>query len=142
MACTAAFSDRKILYNSSGVQYGDPVAQLQDRDQIVRNVKQTCSVCAIQLSEQTNDLYLGDRIKGAGWLVRHDKHGPVQKSQRDEHTLGLPHADLTRSPAQKSDVARQLHLRHQSGNSFLQFRYAAPLVSSPCLLKMPLQTDR
>lgn len=51
--------------DSAGVQYREPVAQLQDGYKIVGDVEQSRSVPAVQLSQQLEDLCLSDRIQRA-----------------------------------------------------------------------------
>lgn len=64
---------------------------------------------AIEPPEQIDDLRLRDWVESAGGLVRNNKRRPVQKGERDQHTLGLPDTDLRRSPVQEFGVGRELH---------------------------------
>ena len=107
--------------DGAGVQYGEPVAQLQDGDKIVGDVEQSRSVPAVQLPQQLQDLSLSDRVQGARRFVGYEDRGAMQKGQCNQNPLRLANADLPRLSAQEAIVAGgQLHLIHQLLQTRLQ----------------------
>jgi len=52
----AELSDRQILDDRSAMQHRNPVAEANDRDEVVRDIEKRHAVRAIQLSKQIDDL--------------------------------------------------------------------------------------
>jgi hypothetical protein len=102
------------LGDGARVQHGEPVAQLQDRHQVVGDVEQSGPVATVQLPQQPDDLGLGYGVQGARRLIRDKDRGTMQECQRDQDPLRLANADLPGLPAQEVMITgRQLHLMHQ-----------------------------
>lgn len=66
---------RKALDDRAGLEDGDSISKLQHRNQVVRNVEHGGSMLLVESLEELDDLYLGDRIQGAGGLIRNDERG-------------------------------------------------------------------
>src|ERR1035438_8268692 len=99
------------LGDGSIVQHGEPVAQLQDRDQVVGDIEQRSSVAAIQSLQQHDDLSLGHRVKGTGWFIGNQDRGAMQESKSEENPLCLANRNLPGLSSQKASVVHgQLHL--------------------------------
>ena len=71
------------------VQHSEPVAQLQNRDQVVGDVEQCGSVAAIQSLQQHDDLSLGYRVKSTGWFIGDQNRGAMQESKSEKNPLCL-----------------------------------------------------
>ena len=72
MLCLLYLRNLNAFSDSAGVQYGEPVAQMQDGDNIVGDVEQRRSVPTVQLPQQLQDLRLSDRVQGARRFVGYE----------------------------------------------------------------------
>ena len=76
-----------LLHDLAGVHDGDPVGNLRDDPQVVRDQQDAHPVLGAQFVQQTEDLRLdGDIQRGRG-LIGQQKIRIAGKRDRDDHTL-------------------------------------------------------
>ena len=142
MLCLPDLRHLHALGDHARVEHGEPVAQLQDRHQIVRDVEQRGSGTAVQIPQQPYNLSLSNRIQGAGRLVGYQNRGTMQKGQCNQHSLRLPNTDLAGLSAEKANVTGgQLHLVHQLVQARFQRFPSRRFVGAPGFLKMGSQRN-
>ena len=140
--CLFDFADAYGFDDASLMQHRQPVAQLQDRDEVVGYVEERCPALAIQAAKQSDDLSLGHGIEGAGGFVRDEDRRVMEKRQRDEDSLRLSDADLAGLPVQEAFVVdRQLDLFHELPQTVLEGQPCGRSMRPPGSIEVGLQRD-
>jgi hypothetical protein len=77
------------LDDSAGVHDADPVAEVFDDGQVVRDEQQRQAELALQLQQQVEHLRLDGDVQGADGLVGDDQPRPHRQRARDADALAL-----------------------------------------------------
>src|SRR4029077_19429271 len=79
----------------------------------MRDIEDSHSKLAVELSKQAEDFRLGDGVQGAGGLIGDEERRPVKDGHGDNDTLGLAYAQLRGFAAQKIAIVREADIRER-----------------------------
>ena len=99
--------------DAAAVEDADTVAELQHRDEVVRDVEQRNAFFALNAAQELDDFYLRDRVERAGGLVCDEQSGAMQERHGERDALRLTYADLTGFAVEKGIVGRKLYAFEQ-----------------------------
>src|SRR6202158_6617927 len=85
----------------------------------MRDIEDSHSKLAVELSKQAEDFRLGDGVQGAGGFMGNEERRPMKDGHGDNDALGLAYAQLGGFAAQKIAVVRETDIRerHADGSS-------------------------
>ena len=105
---------RAELDDPSEVHHGDPVGEVLDHGQVVRDEDDRQPELALQRCDQVQDLRLHQNVERRHRLVSHDQIGLRRQRRRDRSALSLTAGELvrTRGPVTGREADRLEELRH------------------------------
>ena len=112
---------RRLLHQSSGIHHTDPLADLRDHAEIVRDVEQRRAVFLPQLVQQIEHHRLDGDVETRRRLVEQQQCGIGEQRHRDHHALLLAAGKLVRVAAHHALRIGQMHVGERPRRTLARF---------------------